>query len=133
MDIGTIARPLAKTVAVMIVAAVLGATGDMLLSKGMKEIGDVSLRLAALPQVGWQVLSNRLVLAGAALLSLFFVLWLAVLSWTDLSVALPLTALSYVFGAFLAKHCLGEHLCAGRWAGTLLICLGVVLVTRSIR
>jgi drug/metabolite transporter (DMT)-like permease len=116
----------------MVVAAMLGALGDMFLSKGMKEIGDVTVRLASLPQLVGQILSSRRVLAGMGLLSLFFVLWLAVLSWSDLSVALPLTALSYVFGAFLAQHCLGEHLCVTRWAGTVMICLGVVLITKSI-
>jgi drug/metabolite transporter (DMT)-like permease len=133
VDIGMLARPLAKTVLIMVFAAAFGALGDMLLSKGMKEIGDVSVRLAAVPQVVRQVLASRFIIGGVGFLTLFFVLWLAVLSWADLSVALPLTALSYVFGALLAKYYLGEHLCAGRWLGTLLICLGVVLVTRSMR
>lgn len=133
MDLGVLGRPLVKTVAVMVLAAVFGAVGDMMLSKGMKEIGDVSLRLSALPQVVRQVLASRAILAGVGFLTLFFVLWLAVLSWADLSVALPLTALSYVVGAFLAKYCLNEEICLSRWVGTMLICAGVVLVTRSLR
>ncbi len=133
MDLGILARPVTKTVLIMIFAAAFGALGDMLLSKGMKEIGDVSVRLAVLPQIVRQVLGSRLIMGGVGFLTLFFVLWLAVLFWADLSVALPLTALSYVFGALLAKYCLGEHLCAARWVGTFLICLGVVLVTRSMR
>ncbi|MFH0809433.1 MAG: EamA family transporter [Pseudomonadota bacterium] len=133
MDLRLFANPVAKTVIIMAVAAFLGATGDMLLSKGMKEIGDVSVRLALLPQIVSQVLRSRLVLGGAGVLFGFFILWLAVLSWAEFSVALPMTALSYVFGAFLAKYYLGEHLCTTRWLGTALICLGVVLVTKSIR
>ena len=133
MDLGVLARPVVKTILVMVFAAAFGALGDMCLSKGMKEVGDITLRLTALPQVALQVLGSRYVVAGVGFLTLFFVLWLAVLSWADLSVALPLTALSYVFGAFLAKYYLGEHLCASRWIGTLLICAGVVLVTRSLR
>lgn len=133
MDIDILARPLAKTVMVMLLAAAFGALGDVMLSKGMKEIGDVSVRLTLLPQIVRQVLRSRAIMGGVGFLSLFFVLWLAVLSWADLSVALPLTALSYVFGALLAKYYLGETICASRWLGTLLICVGVVLVTRSIK
>jgi len=133
VDIDILARPLAKTVMVMLLAAAFGALGDVMLSKGMKEIGDVSVRLTLLPQIVRQVLRSRAIMGGVGFLSLFFVLWLAVLSWADLSVALPLTALSYVFGALLAKYYLGETICASRWLGTLLICVGVVLVTRSIK
>jgi drug/metabolite transporter (DMT)-like permease len=133
VDLGVLRGPFVKTVLVMALAAGFGALGDMLLSKGMKEVGDVSLRLGALPQVLRQVTGSPAIIGGVGFLILFFVLWLAVLSWADLSVALPLTALSYVFGAFLAKYYLGEQLCVSRWLGTALICLGVMLVTRSIK
>ena len=132
MEPQELACPLATTVAVMVLAAAFGALGDVLLSKGMKEIGDVSVRLRLLPRLVGQVCRSRCVLAGVAFLTLFFVLWLAVLSWADLSVALPLTALSYVFGALLAKYYLGEDICASRWVGILLICAGVALVTRTL-
>ncbi len=57
--------------------------------------------------------------------------WLAVLSWEDLSVALPLQALSYVIVAFLAQWYLGENVTPMRWAGIALVCAGVMLITRS--
>jgi len=63
--------------------------------------------------------------------AVYFGLWLAVLSWEDLSVALPLHALSYIVVAFLAQWYLGEHVTPMRWAGICLICAEVALVTRS--
>ncbi len=60
-----------------------------------------------------------------------FFLWLAILSWSELSFVLPLTALSYVVTALLATFVLGETVTPLRWAGTILICLGVILVTKS--
>ena len=66
-----------------------------------------------------------------ALQAVYFGLWLAVLSWEDLSVALPLQALSYLVVAFLAQWFLGEQVSGIRWAGICLICAGVALVTRS--
>jgi drug/metabolite transporter (DMT)-like permease len=40
-------------------------------------------------------------------------------------------ALNYVLVAFLAQYILGETVSPLRWAGTLLVCLGVVLITKS--
>jgi len=67
----------------------------------------------------------------AAMLALFFFLWLAVLSWEDLSVALPMQALNYVLVAVLAKYLLHEDISPLRWAGIALVCVGVMLITKS--
>jgi len=124
----------AKTLIVMFFATVFGAVGDACLSKGMKQVGEVcSLSPADLWCTGLKAASNGMVLAGVGMLALFFFLWLAVLSWADLSVALPMTAFSYVVGAILARYWLGEDITAVRWMGTVLICVGVALVTRSVK
>ena len=65
------------------------------------------------------------------MLAVFFFLWLAVLSWEDLSVALPMQALNYVIVAFLSQYFLGEVVSPLRWAGTLLVCIGVIMITKS--
>jgi drug/metabolite transporter (DMT)-like permease len=46
-------------------------------------------------------------------------------------VALPLQALSYIVVAFLAKWYLGEDVTPMRWAGIGLVCVGVMMITRS--
>ncbi len=132
MDLSFLAEARARTVLVMVVATLFGAIGDASLAAGMKEVGDVSLRLRSLPQVALQVLRSRRIITGVGFLTLFFALWLAVLSWADLSVALPLTSLSYVFGALLAKFYLHERVCPMRWGGTALVCLGVALVVKTV-
>lgn len=117
---------------VLAVAIILVSIGDMLLAHGMKKIGAVtSCSPAALFQVGLQVFTNPSIIIGILFLAGFFFLWLAVLSWCDLSFVLPLTALSYVLTAFLSIYFLGETISPMRWAGTILICIGVVLVTKS--
>ena len=65
------------------------------------------------------------------MLAVFFFLWLAVLSWEDLSVALPMQALSYVIVAFLAKYYLHEEISVARWLGIILVSIGVVFITGS--
>jgi len=54
-----------------------------------------------------------------------------VLSWEDLSVALPMQALNYILVAFLSQYFLHEVVTPMRWAGTVLVAVGVVMITKS--
>jgi drug/metabolite transporter (DMT)-like permease len=121
-----------KTVSIMLLAVTAGTIGDILLAKGMKEMGDVSaMNLRGILSTGYQALTTPKLVVGTAMLALFFFLWLAVLSWEDLSVALPMQALNYVLVAFLSQYLLGETVSPLRWAGTILVCAGVVMITKS--
>ncbi len=121
-----------KTIVVMMAAITAGAIGDIFLTQGMKSAGDISVMgLRRIIDTVVQSLSNWRLILGTALQAVYFGLWLAVLSWEDLSVALPLQALSYLIVAFLAQWYLGENVGGMRWAGICLICVGVALVTRS--
>ena len=121
-----------KTFIVMLMAVSAGTIGDILLAKGMKEMGDISaMNLRGILNVAFQALTTPKLMIGTAMLAIFFFLWLAVLSWEDLSVALPMQALNYVLVAFLSQWFLGETVTPMRWAGTVLVCVGVMLITRS--
>ena len=121
-----------KTVVVMLLAVSAGTVGDLLLTKGMKELGDLSaMNLRGMLSAAYQALTSPKLVIGTAMLAIFFFLWLAVLSWEDLSVALPMQALNYVLVAFLSQYFLGEVVTPMRWAGTVLVCIGVILITKS--
>jgi len=121
-----------KTVVVMLLAVTAGTIGDILLTKGMKELGDLSvMNLRGIMAAAYQALTSPKLVFGTVMLAVFFFLWLAVLSWEDLSVALPMQALNYVLVAFLSQYFLGEVVTPLRWAGTVLVCIGVVLITKS--
>jgi len=121
-----------KTVIVMLLAVSAGTVGDLLLAKGMKELGDLSaMNLRSILQVAFQALTSPKLILGTMMLAVFFFLWLAVLSWEDLSVALPMQALNYVLVAFLSQYFLGEVVSPLRWTGTILVCIGVLLITKS--
>lgn len=121
-----------KTVVIMLLAVTAGTVGDLLLAKGMKEMGDISaMNLRGVLNVAFQALTTPKLIIGTAMLAVFFFLWLAVLSWEDLSVALPMQALNYVLVAFLSQYFLHEVVTPMRWAGTVLVCIGVMLITRS--
>ena len=121
-----------KTLAIMLMAVTAGTVGDLLLAKGMKEMGDISaMNLRGILNVAMQALTTPKLIIGTAMLAIFFFLWLAVLSWEDLSVALPMQALNYVLVAFLSQYFLGEVVSPLRWTGTILVCIGVMLITKS--
>jgi len=121
-----------KTLVIMILAVTAGTVGDILLAKGMKEMGDISaMNLRGILNVAFQALTTPKLIIGTAMLAIFFFLWLAVLSWEDLSVALPMQALNYVLVALLAQFYLGEDVSPLRWSGIALVCVGVILITKS--
>ena len=121
-----------KTVTVMFLAICAGTVGDILLAKGMKQMGDISaMNLRGIMDTAFRALTNPKLIFGTLMLAVFFFLWLAVLSWEDLSVALPMQALNYVLVAFLSQYFLGEVVSPLRWAGTVLVCVGVMMITKS--
>lgn len=121
-----------KTLIVMLLAITAGAVGDIFLTQGMKSSGDLStMGLRQIIDTVIKALTNWRLILGTAMQAVYFGLWLAVLSWEDLSVALPMQALSYIVVAFLAQWYLGEQVSPMRWAGISLVCVGVVMITKS--
>lgn len=71
------------------------------------------------------------VITGLAMYAVGTVVWLAVLSRTDLSQAYPFVGLSFIITAVLGYWIFHEPISAGRLLGTTLVIAGVVLVARS--
>ena len=69
--------------------------------------------------------------AGIALLIGFFASYLTALSWADLTYVLPATAFGNVIVALLAKFWLHETISWQRWAGIVLITVGVGFVAQG--
>lgn len=121
-----------KSLLVMLLAVTAGTIGDILLARGMKELGDISaMNLRGILNVTLQAVVSPKLIFGVMFLAVFFFLWLAVLSWEDLSVALPMQAINFVLVALLSQFYLHEPVTPMRWAGTILICIGVMLIARS--
>jgi len=112
---------------------VLGTTGgEVAVTHAMKQVGEVqSFAVRSLLRFLGRALREGWFWFGIGLLALNFFSLLVLLSWEDVSFAIPASALSYVTGALGAKLLLGEHLTPVRWAGILLVSLGVALVSLS--
>jgi drug/metabolite transporter (DMT)-like permease len=113
-----------KIVLLVMAATLCVAVGEAILAKGMKQTVNVSG--PALQQV--RAYLNPRVLLGTVLMATYFGMYMYALKLADLSFVLPLTAVSYLLGALLAKYYLHEQVTPTRWIGTLVIVLGVIIV-----
>lgn len=108
---------------------IANAAGNVVLGHGMRQVGPVaSYSPVELIGACLRATSNPWVIAGVLLLMTFFAAHTLVLSWADLSYVLLVTSIGYPLVALLSWWFLGESVTAQRWAGTILITVGVMLV-----
>lgn len=123
---------MAKLYVVLALSLVIESFGNIYITKGMKEVGEVELtKLSSITSTVRRGVTNVHLLLGVAMLAGFFGLFLAMLSWADVTVVLPLTSIGYVSTALFAKWMLNEDVNVWRWIGTLLIVGGVYFVQKS--
>jgi drug/metabolite transporter (DMT)-like permease len=128
-----------KTAAVLLIAIVAQAAGNVFLTRGMKAVastanpapGGLTGTLWQSLNVALQAMQSPEVWIGTLLLIVFFALYSAALSWADLSFVLPATAFGYVLNVAAGHYFLNEEVTRARWLGSLIITLGVVFVSRS--
>ena len=123
-------KQLIKTYIVLTLAVFSQATGNVLLSKGMREIALVSTDSRIISNLILAI-SNPLIWLGIILSLLFFALFAASLTWADLSFVQPMISFDVVLNVAFAAILLGETVSPKRWLGTLLISLGVIFVSLS--
>ncbi|MBV9625859.1 MAG: hypothetical protein JOZ14_17970 [Acidobacteria bacterium] len=115
-----------------ILAVVLfSSAGDVLLSRAMKQIGDLGQLRArrGLIFVASVILQNRYFLLGVACMGMAFYSLLFGLSWNDVSLIGPAAAsLTFVANAFAARIFLHERVDRRRWTAALLVATGVVIM-----
>ena len=121
-----------RVVIAMILATGAAAFGQILLRRGMMEVGSLeNYAPMELITYFWHALCNPYVIGGTILNAVFYFMFLAVLSWTHVTIALPMTAIEYGFAAVLAVLILKERVPPIRWAGIALVILGVVFIARG--
>lgn len=115
----------------IMVSVLVGALGQILLKKGMGGMGPLTLSLGQLGNVLWRISTNPYVVVGLAIYVAGTVFWLVALSRVDLSYAYPFASLSYVVMLVAAWLLFKEDLSPLRLAGTAVVFIGVLLISRS--
>lgn len=113
----------------IVLMVILGPLGNVLLGKGMKHIGTTSSwSLSGLIHLVARLSGSGVIWLGLLCLMAFFAVYMLVLSWADYSYVQPASAVAYALVALMGHFLLGEVVTPVRWAGVLIICLGVLVV-----
>lgn len=116
---------------VAIASILLSVAAQFSLKAGMTSLAvKVALAEPLSVKTIFEVFTNRYVFLGFALYGIGAVVWLGVLSRWDVSKAYPMVGLGFVLTAVVGAL-LGEHITLARVLGIGLICVGVLLVSRS--
>ena len=121
-----------RTYSLIVSVVFFSAMGNVLLSKGMKQIGEIkNYSPSALLAVFVRTFTSGTIWIGIFSFLIFFISYLLLISWADFSYVQPVCAIGYAFVAVLSYFLLGEIVSPLRWTGVVLICAGVALVGRT--
>src|SRR5438876_8143345 len=117
-----------KTRILVLLVIASNVLGNVSLSQGMHQVGRI---ISASPLDYLRAFANPWTLVGICVLAIWMLSDLALLSRADLSFVLPVTASAYVLVALGGHFLLRDHIIWERWAGILLITVGVILAAQA--
>ncbi|HLZ91641.1 MAG TPA: hypothetical protein VKQ28_07990 [Candidatus Acidoferrum sp.] len=120
-----------KTLVMILAMVVCANAGDLLLKRGMTQIGAVQISASGLRHAFVSTVTNGTIWIGIVFLVGFMTSYMTVLSWADYSYVMPAGAFGYALLTLLAVVLLHESVSPRRWAGVVLICVGVLLVGQT--
>jgi len=120
-----------KTLVMVLAMVVCANTGDLLLKRGMTDVGVVEFSGSGLAHAFRLTVTNPIIWLGIFFLLGFMICYMTVLSWADYSYVMPAGAFGYALLTFLAVIFLHESVSPRRWVGVILICIGVMLVGQT--
>jgi len=115
----------------ILVSVMLGAVAQVLLKIGAGNIGVLSFALPDLLASVWKMATSLYIVTGMIMYAASFLLWIKVLSTTELSYAYPMVSMGYIVVMFLSWWLLGEQLSFYRLLGVALIITGIYFITKS--
>jgi len=106
-----------------------GTGGELCVSRAMKQIGETkSLYPGEILGVVLKAMRLPWLWVGVGMMAVAFFALLGALSIYNVSLVVPVTALSYVAGALGGRMFLHERVTKERWLGVMVVVVGVTLV-----
>lgn len=122
---------MALTIVYILISVLASAIGQVLLKKGMGSMGPLTLTVDQLGNILWRMATDPYVIAGMVIYAAGTVFWLIALSRADLSYAYPFASLQYAVMLGASWWLFDEHITVWRLLGTVVIGLGVLLISWS--
>lgn len=113
----------------ILLSVLLNCAAQLLIRKGMLIEGEVGMQ-NLLSHVG-SMITNVWLWGAMLCYALSILLWMSVLSKVEVSYAYPFLSVGYVVSAVAGYALFNENLTPIRIAGIVVICIGVILISRS--
>lgn len=120
-----------KTLLMVLLMVVCANIGDLMLKRGMLQIGAVQVSVEGIKHAFRLTVTNGTIWLGILFLFGFMISYMTVVSWADYSYVMPAGAFGYALLTLLAVIFLHENVSVERWTGVILICVGVLLVGQT--
>jgi uncharacterized membrane protein len=120
-----------KTLVMVLLMVVCANTGDLMLKRGMSQIGEVTISFSGLLHTFISTVHNGTIWLGILFLIGFTLSYMTAVSWADYSYVMPAGAFGYAIQTLLAVVVLHEVVTPRRWIGVAMICIGVLLVGQT--
>lgn len=116
-----------KALILLLASVAFGSIGQIFFKKGVNVISERGFRFFI------RAVQNRFIWLGIFTTTIYFFLWMVVLSIADVSWALPLRSIQYPLVAVMAILFLGEKVSKKRWIGIGLVAIGIFFIVQSWR
>ena len=120
-----------KTLLMVLLMVVSANLGDLMLKRGMVQIGAVQMSPSGLWHALMSTAHNGTIWVGIFFLIGFTLCYMTAVSWADYSYVMPAGAVGYALQTLLAVLIFHEAVSGRRWFGVALIVVGVLLVGQT--
>ena len=115
----------------ILIGVLLNAVAQLLLKAGITHIGHFEFRWSSVVPFGFQAATTPAIITGLACYGISVLVWMAVLSRVEVSVAYPMVSIGYIIVGVAGWYFFGESLSTLRVAGIFVIFLGVYMVSST--
>ena len=115
----------------ILISVIAMTAAQLMVKKGTLLLGQFPQHFAELPHFFLKACVNPYVIGAVFLTIITALAWLLAVSRAEISRIYPFMALSYVLVALVSLIVFKEGVSPLRWAGIAVICIGVLLVSRS--
>jgi len=120
-----------KYIPIIIISVLFNALAQLFLKKGMMSFSEVTFTISNINVWLPNLLKNIFLYFGFSCYAISILIWMFILSRIEVSFAYPFLSIGYVVTAIIGYYAFGESLSFIRIAGIVVICFGVILISRS--
>lgn len=116
----------------LIIGSIIGSSGQLILKIGLKQIGEINLKISQLPEILFKIFTNGFVLLGLSLSFFAAIFWILSLSKMNLSIGYIIgSGFFYISVVTLSVIFLKEKINLMQITGMCITFLGIIFLTKS--